>query len=102
MCGLVRSELPPDATTSLGLQCSNAVPYLLLPHLLTDPLSKVLVAPQFVEERTHDPCGVYLSRKRELLEESMLLPIQIEREANGLRRPGWWSAPTSWLARWLG
>ena len=84
-----------------GCSAVNAVPYLLLPHLLADSLSKVLVAPQLVEQRAHDPCGVYLSRERELLEESMLLPIQIEREANGLRRPGWWSAPTSWLARWL-
>ena len=84
------------------LQCSNAVPYLLLPYPLVNPVSKIFVAPQFVEERTHDSCGVHLSRERELLEESVLLPIQIEGEANGLRRPGWRSASASWLTRCLG
>ena len=98
---VISDNVKPRNAASRGLQCSNAVAYLLLPDLLADPLSKVLVVPQFVEKRAHDPRGVYLSRERELLEESMLLPIQIEREANGLRRPGWWSAPASWLVCWL-
>jgi len=35
--------------------CSVAVPWLLLPHLLADPLSEFLVAPQFVDQGSHDP-----------------------------------------------